>query len=174
MEYALNHDRIKKIRDALSNSQVKNSVIQYKIPWSGSSIIKNESVDMIFSQAVLEHVDDLKEAYGSMYSWLKDTGYMSHQIDFKCHGLANKWNGHWKYSNFIWKLIRGRRTWLINRAPYSKHCEIIKNNGFKIVFEKKVTLQSSLQRKDLAAQFKLISGSDLNTAGLFIQATKVS
>ncbi|RJP62040.1 MAG: hypothetical protein C4541_00460 [Candidatus Auribacter fodinae] len=57
---------------------------------------------MIFSQAVLEHIDNLPEAYESMRLWLKPDGFMSHQIDFKCHGTAEEWNRHWAYSQSEW------------------------------------------------------------------------
>lgn len=32
---------------------------------------------MIFSQAVLEHVDDLEHTYKTLYRWLKKGGIMS-------------------------------------------------------------------------------------------------
>ena len=41
------------------------------VPWNDSKIIENDSVDMIFSQAVLEHVKDLKHTYDAMYKWVK-------------------------------------------------------------------------------------------------------
>jgi hypothetical protein len=128
---------------------------------------------MIYSQAVLEHVDDLVNAYKVMYLWLKcDCGYMSHQIDFKCHGTADEWNGHWVYSDFIWKLIRGRRPYLVNREPYSAHVTILQQEGFQIVGEKKVKSESCLTKRDLASRFKYISDDDLVTSGAFIQAVK--
>ena len=44
-------------------------------------MIQKESVDMIYSQAVLEHVDELPGVYGAMRRWLQANGVMSHQID---------------------------------------------------------------------------------------------
>jgi len=37
---------------------MNGSMIQYKVPWYNFNIVEKESVDMIFSQAVLEHVDE--------------------------------------------------------------------------------------------------------------------
>ena len=78
-------------------------MVSYKAPWNAPDVIDDASVDLIFSQAVLEHVDDLQGVYAAMRKWLKPDGIMTHQIDFKCHGKANAWNGHWTYSDFVWR-----------------------------------------------------------------------
>jgi len=171
---ALEESRIKKIRDAISHPQLNNSLVRYKVPWYDASVLENESVDMIYSQAVLEHVDDLRDTYKSMWLWLKPTGYISHQIDFKCHGTADEWNGHWVYSDFMWKLIRGKRPYLLNREPHSSHLAILKEEGFKILCDKKIKSESIFTIDDLSQRFKSISEDDLTTSGAFIQAVKNS
>ena len=113
-------DRVKLLRDSILNIDSSDSVIKFAVPWHGTDIIVKDSVDHIFSQAVFEHVDDLENTYNTLHLWLKPGGLMSHQIDFKSHGTAELWNGHWQYSDWIWKMIRGRRPYLINREPYSR------------------------------------------------------
>jgi len=164
----------RKIRDAISHPQLNESLIQYKVPWYDASILEKESVDMIYSQAVLEHVDDLRNTYKSMRLWLKSTGYISNQIDFKCHGTADEWNGHWVYSDFMWKLLRGKRPYLLNREPHSTHVAILKEEGFRVVCDKKIKSKSSFTIDDLASGFKSISDDDLTTSGAFIQAVKIN
>jgi hypothetical protein len=46
-------------------------MIHYKAPWM--EIVHNniELVDLIFSQAVMEHVSDLEYTYNLMYKWLR-------------------------------------------------------------------------------------------------------
>lgn len=173
LQHALEKSRIEKIRDAISHPQRNDPLIQYKVPWYNANILENESVDIIYSQAVLEHVDDLQNIYKSMRLWLKSTGYISHQIDFECHGIADEWNGHLKYSDFIWKLLRGKRPYLLNREPHSTHIAILKKEGYRIVCDKKIKSESSLNRNDLASRFKSISDDDLTTSGAFIQAVKI-
>jgi len=172
LQCALEESRIERIRDAILHPN--NSLIQYIVPWYEASIIETESVDMIYSQAVLEHIDDLRNAYKAMRLWLKPGGYISHQIDFKCHGTAEEWNGHWTYSDFVWKLIRGKRPYLINREPHSTHIAILEEEGFKIVCDIKYKSKSDLNRDKLASRFKSISDSDLTTSGAFIQAVKIN
>ena len=174
LQQTLEESRLKKIRDAISHPQLNDSLIQYKVPWYDASVLEKESVDMIYSQAVLEHVDDLCNTYQSMRLWLKSTGYISHQIDFKCHGTADEWNGHWAYSDFIWKLIRGKRPYLLNRQPHSTHIALLKKEGYRVVCDKKITSKSSLTINNLASKFKYISNDDLITSGAFIQAVKIS
>ena len=170
---ALEESRVKKISDALKNPSLDDSLIQYKAPWHHANLLENESVDMIYSQAVLEHIDDLQNTYESMNLWLKPAGYMSHQIDFKCHGTASEWNGHWKYSDFVWKLITGRRPYLLNREPHSTHVSLLKQEGFRIIYDGQYRTKSTLANHQLAMKFKSISEDDLTTSGAFIQAKKI-
>lgn len=169
---ALDESRIMKIREAISHPQRKNSLVQCKVPWYDASVLESESVDMIYSQAVLEHVDDLRNTYRSMWLWLKPSGYMSHQIDFKCHGTADEWNGHWVYSDFMWKLIRGKRAYLLNRKPHSYHLTMLKEERFKILCDDATKSESTLSKEDLSPRFRSISDDDLTTSGAFIQAVK--
>lgn len=172
LRIALEDSRIEKIRKSVRNINAENSVIEYKVPWYKANVIGAESVDMIYSQAVLEHVDDLRNTYNAMYSWLRPTGHISHTIDFKCHETADEWNGHWTYSKFTWKLIRSRRSYLINRAPYSAHNKFLNDAGFVLTAAIKTTSESNLTLSQLAPEFRSISQDDLVTTGVFIQAVK--
>src|SRR5437870_3647895 len=82
--------------------------LSYMVSWQDAASLRPSSVDALFSQAVLEHVDDLPATYRAMHAWLKPGGYMSHQIDFRSHGMTKVWNGHWALSDGLWKLMRGR------------------------------------------------------------------
>jgi hypothetical protein len=86
---------------------------------------------MTYSQAVLEHVDELASTYQELYRWLKPGGFMSHEIDFRCHRTARKWNGHWAYSDSAWKLIRGVWPYLLSRQPHSTHIELLQGLALK-------------------------------------------
>ena len=172
LNYAMQTSRLERIRNSINNLNGKESVIQYRVPWFDLNVIEEDSVDMIYSQAVLEHVDDLDNTYKAMWSWLKPAGYMSHQIDFKCHGLTDQWNGHRAYSNFMWKLIRGRRPYLLNREPHSTHIAFLKKEKFKIVCDDIIKSETGLKRNELAPKFRSISDEDLTISNSFIQALK--
>jgi len=169
---ALESSRIDEIRNSVRDFQRKDSIISYEVPWYEANVLKKESIDMIYSQAVLEHVDDLRNTYAAMYSWLKPAGYISHAIDFKCHGTADEWNGHWLYSDFFWKLMRGKRPYLLNREPYSTHIRLMKSEGFRVICDNKTTSESKYTVDQLASRFKCISEEDLVTSRTFVQGVK--
>jgi hypothetical protein len=128
---------------------------------------------MIYSQAVLEHVDDIAGAHAAMLTWLAPGGFVSHQIDYRCHGTTREWNGHWAESDLAWKLLRGRRPFFINRQSHSMHVAAMEAAGFKIVFDKRATKPSKLDRRRLAPRFASYAEDDLTTCSAFIQARAV-
>src|SRR5439155_21249956 len=52
---ALAGDRIERIRRSVADTEGPDSVIRYKAPWFDAKVVQPASVDMICSQAVLEH-----------------------------------------------------------------------------------------------------------------------
>ena len=107
-------------------------------------------MDWIFSQAVMEHVDDLAETYLACFRWLRLGGVMTHQIDFRCHNTAREWNGHWARPDLTWRLIRGGRPFLLNREPYSRHRGLMRTAGFEMLGEQLVSLPAGISRAALA------------------------
>ncbi len=173
LDEALSAQRIQLIRDSLRDISQPNSMIEYKVPWADAGVIQSGQVDMIYSQAVLEHVEDLANTYRAMHSWLHDSGLISHQIDFRCHGSAAEWNGHWRYNNWLWKLIKGNRHDLINRMPLSAHKDLLLRSGFKLLQEVRVTSPSRFSVGQLAGPFRSISQEDIQTSGAFLLARKL-
>jgi hypothetical protein len=166
--------RLEAIRKDLSNiNNPGNTYIRYNIPWYDPAIIQSESMDFIYSQAVLEHVEDLENTYKSMEKWLKPGGLMSHSIDFESHGTSKEWNGHWTYSDLEWKIIRGGKTFLINRQPLSTHRKLTTDQGFKILIEIPVQKDNHLKRDALAKKFASLSEEDINCSGAYMLARKV-
>lgn len=169
LRHSLDVKRLDGIRQAVATAGSKDSCIRYQVPLDNTSVIEDGSIDEVFSQAVLEHVDDLPLVYDSMYRWLKPGGFMSHTIDFDCHHTSRDWNGHWTYSDFTWKLIRGRRPYFINRKPYPRHRELMESPRFSLVTERLYYRSSNLDQADLAPSFR---GIDPTICGAFIQAMK--
>ena len=178
LEKLLDKSRIQCLRNELVDMEKQKNSIQYMCPWNDSKIIENNSVDMIFSQAVLEHVKDLNHTYEAMYRWVKKGGCISNQIDFESHGLSDEWNGHWSFSDLTWKLIKGNRPYLINREPLSKHIQIAQDVGFEIIsvipaktFPSE-EYTGTIERDKLAKKFKGISEEDFTTTSAYILAKK--
>jgi len=173
----LNPGRIRCLEESLircESDPVCNGkyLIKYVVPWDDPTIIDEESIDMIYSQAVMEHVEELKDTYHCLYLWLRQSGLMSHQVDFKCHESADFWNGHWAYADFIWKLIKGKKTYYINRLPFSHHITTQKKIGFKIINSIREPNYEGIQRKHVTQKFKNFTDIDLVTCTAHILSTK--
>jgi hypothetical protein len=167
---ALADDRLARIRESVRHQNTSASMIDYRTRWFDETAVERDSVDMLFSQAVLEHVDDLPGSYRAMRLWIKPGGVISHQIDFRCHSTARAWNGHWRYSDAVWRLIRGRRSYLLNREPYSTHLRLLAENGFAFVGGQTAKAASQIDRAALAPRFRDLTDQDLVTSSALIQA----
>ena len=175
LNQTLSEKRISEIRNSLNGLNKESGAskyISYIVPWHKSGNLPKEPVDILFSQAVLEHIDNLKDAYTILNRFLAPNGYMSHQIDLRSHGTAREWNGHWSYSDFLWRLMRGRRSWMLNREPYSAHSNLLKKCGFEILCDQKITDTTGIKRAQLAKRFVELSDIDLATSGVYFLAIK--
>lgn len=174
IENMLNKDRVNSIRNAITEDKKdeNDSKIVYAAPWMEYEFSLNNSIDLIYSQAVLEHVENLEDTYKYMYQWLKDRGYMSHQIDFKCHGTAKEWNGHWKYSDSMWNFIKGRRKYLINREPLSTHIKLLNKNNFKIIEIIKVKDSNGITKEKINEKYNYLTNEDFYTSSALLQSIK--
>jgi SAM-dependent methyltransferase len=174
MTRCLQEARVDAIRAALRNLNDESGAITmvYRAPWFDPSVVRRGAIDMIYSQAVLEHVDDLDATYAALAEWLKPGGVASHQIGFVSHGLTPEWNGHWAIADPVWRVIRGRRPYLLNREPASTHVRLIKRSGLHVVGEVRVQIASGIERSRLARRFRHLSDEDLTTKAIFLQAVK--
>jgi hypothetical protein len=155
---ALAEPRLQRIRDAVVRQNAPGSMIAYRTRW--------------FDEAALERVDQLAGAYRAMGLWLKPGGVVSHEVDFRCHNTARDWNGHWTYSDRTWRLIRGKRSYLLNREPCSRHLQLLEENAFDLRGCNKDTLASRFRKDDLAPRFQQITDDDLTTSTAHLQAVK--
>ena len=160
--------RVDEIRSAIAGRRASID-ISYVAPWYDPAVVQEDSVEFLFSQAVLEHVDDLDAAYSAMERSLKPGGIMSHSIDFSSHNVTRAWNGHWTLSDQAWRLVRGGRPYLINRQPLSRHLNLLREHGFEVV---KVESRRGAVAKSFrpARRFRSLSDEDVSTKGAFVQA----
>lgn len=169
LSYALDEERLDIIRQEICNiERTTNKFIFYHIPWYDAKVIENNSVDFIFSQAVLEHVEDLENTYSAMCRWLKPLGLMSHSIDFKSHEITKSWNGHWTFTDLEWNIVKGGRIFLINRQPFSKHIDFHEKYGFKILDKDLVKSINQLKQNQIAKRFRNLNEMELTTSGMYV------
>jgi hypothetical protein len=169
---SLKADRLKNIHAALEKGYSDGLTISYRVPWSDANVVATDSVDLVISQAVLEHVMDVRATYRALFQWLKPGAVMSHQIDFRSHELTKKWNGFRAISEPVWKIMMGRRPYLINREPWSVHRQAITDSGFEIIHADLLIRNDGISRSQLAERWKDISDEDLSCAEVLVQARK--
>ena len=170
------------LEDTLADARIGNirkmltmgggEVIRYAAPWSDPAIVEKSRVSWIFSQAVLEHIDDLETSYAAFAGWLTPGGIMSHQVDFKCHNSAHAWNGHWAAPEWIWKIVRGKRPYFLNRQPVTRHRELLQANGLQRLHEDTVIRHDGIARSGLPSHFTDLPDEDICTAGSFMISRK--
>jgi len=169
----LAEDRLKKLRARVSQKSTNSEdlSIHYTAPWDDPTVIASEAIDFLFSQAVMEHVDQIEKAYTCMNVWLKADGITAHTIDFKSHGLTRHWYGHWTVSAGVWKIVRGRRPYLINRLPLSAHLRLFTQHGFNILLCEKRPVEA-MKSSVAAKEFRNFEPEDYETSGCFLAAQK--
>ena len=173
MQAALDGDRLAGLRKLLTEKDVdKNadSPIRFMVPWNYEGNIRPGTVDLIYSQAVMEHVEDVESVYQVSKTWLRPGGLISHQIDFTSHGTSPDWDGYRAYSELSWRIVRGSRAYAINRVPASGHIDQIKQHGFRVVNEIPAYIEPTLTAPQYAKRFRELDSESKRTAGLFVQA----
>ena len=75
------HKRTELTRADLEQRLDQGRMIHYQAPWNSVDDVATGSLDLIFSQAVLEYAAPLDEVYRAMSIWLKNGGYASHDVN---------------------------------------------------------------------------------------------
>lgn len=170
----LQERRIQEIENAIKNPTTYRSeiTIKYIVPWMANEELEKETIDFCYSHSVLEYVENLDFLFEKIHGLLLPGAVMSHQVDLSAHNLSNLWNGHRGFSEFSWSILRGGRPYFLTRNPYSIYKKKIEEHSFDIICDLPHVRAGGIKREVVAERWKRLSDSDLNTAGLFIQAKK--
>ena len=138
--------------------------------------IPNNSVDLIFSQAVLEHIpkSEFYETFIEIRRILKRGGICSHVIDLRDHlehGLNNL-----RFSERFWesKFIR-KSGFYTNRLRKTEMLEYFKIAGFRVtVLNVENWEELPIKRSQLASEFQNISDEELCISTFSIKLEPIS
>ena len=170
LERALDERRLARIRRDIETGTGES--VAFEAPWSDRAALEAESVDWLFSNAVMQHVDDVAAVYDHAQTWLAPGGFMTHEIDFSSHQLTRDWNGHWAIQPGAWKLIRGARPYLINRHARADQLEAMRRHGFRVLEEIRVDRDDGLERHHFVEPYALMSQTDARTHFVFVVCQK--
>jgi SAM-dependent methyltransferase len=165
-------ERKNEIENSLKGQTKCDTKIEYIVPWVKNDRKDIEQLDLIFSQAVMEHVNDIEFAYSEMYKWLRPGGVISHQIDFKTHEMTKEWNGHWFIGERMWSILAHGRKYPMNRLPLSSHIKTIKKVGFDVKYVLPVIKENTFKGRLPKVPNVIFEKNDLITSGALIQAIK--
>lgn len=134
-------------------------------------LLEAESFDLIFSQAVLEHIQRMEfpAMMYQCYRLLKPNGVMSHVVDFRDHlggGLNNL-----RIPSKVWERpwFAARSGFYTNRLRLSEIKKMCEQAGFLVeVQEKQLWSAPPIQRAMLAPEFTGLTDEDLSVSGAFL------
>ena len=159
-------ERVAAIRDDVAARS--HRFVKIATPWTDRAVTEDARVDWIISQSVLEHVDALQNAYVAMARWLKPEEHASHLIDFSSHRMTKEWNGHWAIDDLTWRIMRGKRPYLLNRRPYTDRVAIAAECGLAPVAGTRNKRFDGLIPDDFAPRFRKISDEDARAEMVFL------
>jgi SAM-dependent methyltransferase len=124
--------------------------------------------DVIFSNAVLEHVRDIEETMYSLRELLVCDGIMFHDVDLRSHQTYEKHPIEFlEHPRFLWDLMSSHNG-EPNRARLPKYLEILNELGFQSIemgvtkiFDENLV---STKRHKLAREFRTLSVDELKPA----------
>jgi hypothetical protein len=165
-ERAMAESRLRAIRKDIAENS--GEFIKVLIPWDELAVDLSDSIDWIISHSALEHVDRLEHAYLCCGKWLKKDGIMTHEIDYTSHLLTKRWNGQFCLTDIMWKLVRGRRTYAINRTAHSTNVELLKLNGMSLLTEVRFEEPGGASKSEFARNFSHLTERDARTTLAFL------
>ena len=149
-------------REALVLGPGRWPALAYRAPWRLADL-GPDSLDLVLSQGVLQSVDDPAGVYRAMGAWLRPGGLGSHVLDLGAAGTAPWWNGHWAYTERQWRVVRGRRPYLVNRLPLGEHLALAAQAGLEVVRVVREEAPGALPAEKLAAPFRGLDDAERRT-----------
>ncbi|MDP1902584.1 MAG: methyltransferase domain-containing protein [Rubrivivax sp.] len=149
--------------------------IEYLVRPSGLSGLQ-DAVDLVFSRAVLEHVDDLAATFADMTAALRPGALAIHQVDLRSHGLhmSNPLD-FLAWSHTLWQLMYSEKG-VPNRWRIDKYRSILQRLGADVaeLQPTKLAAQEHVSgvRATLAPEFKSLSDEDLSWLGFWLVMRK--
>jgi SAM-dependent methyltransferase len=137
--------------------------------------------DIIFSNSVMEHVQDVDKAFKAMDHLLKKGGLMVHSIDFKDHGMFTAMGldplVFLTIPSWLWNMMRSH-SGRPNRQLIRKYKDTMKKMKYKAEFSAtemygpKIKKDLDKIRPKLAAEFRECNDNDILTSSIVLIAKK--
>jgi len=158
---------------AFRGSALDSNAVEYLVRADGLSGI-DATIDLVFSRAVLEHVNDLDATFRDMANALRPGGRALHQVDLKSHGLhkANRLDFlTWRDS--VWDLMYSGKGFP-NRHRVDRYRQAAASAGLATTALRPTELARQHEIDDvrprLAPRFRALPDEDLAWLGFWLDA----
>lgn len=149
--------------------------IEYLVRESGLSAFDNQ-VDVVYSRAVLEHVNSLHDTLADMEHALRPGGWAVHQVDLKSHGLhRDNPLDFLNWPTWMWNCMFSNKG-APNRWRIDRYRELLGRTSLQVT-RLTPTLRAdpghiAAVRAGLATPFRSLSDEDLSWLGFWLVCQK--
>jgi SAM-dependent methyltransferase len=152
----------------LKNNKINSEKISF-ISNDLSEIENLQNIDLIFSNSVLEHVENPASVIKKMHEILNPDGIILHSIDFRDHYNFSRPFLFYKYSEKIWKKYATKLgISYTNRLRYNDFIKIFHTEGFNKIYESLRREPMTEKRIDNSLKYR----NDLDISSVIILAKK--
>ena len=142
---------------------------------AGLKTLPSDSVDLLFSQAVLEHVPlaEFAATMAELHRIQKPGGVGSHRVDFKDH-LQGSLN-NLRFSEATWEQpwFAQRSGFYTNRLRFSVMRDAFTRAGFSVTVQERNHWDAlPIKRNKISASFRNLPDDELRTSGAVFVLTK--
>jgi SAM-dependent methyltransferase len=145
--------------------------IDYLVRPSGLSGLSG-AVDLVYSRAVLEHVDDLEATFADMVAAMRPGALAIHLVDLRSHGLHRRNPLDFlAWSPTLWNLMYSAKG-VPNRWRVDRYRAIVERLPVDVLAFEPTRLAApedvASVREQLAAPFRTVSDDDLRWLGFWL------
>ncbi len=135
--------------------------------------LPDESVDIVWSKSVLEHVREPETVVGEVARVLRPGGISCHIIDLRDHltlGTDKDWLRFLRYRPALWNLMMSNRSSWCNRLPARAWERVFTDAGLsaRACEKERHSLHPAFDPQRLAAPFRDLSTDELAVAWLYL------
>lgn len=166
--------RIGRYKDKI---KIPDSEMKYDIYDGKKFDIKDNSIDIIVSKSVLEHVRFFEEVINETFRVLKPGSISCHLIDLRDHyTFKNKkdWLRFLRYTESLWNLMASNRSSWCNRLRASEWNDLFSKAGFEVVTQEvlRADFHNEFNLSKLSYPFSEMPNDELNICWLNIVCKK--
>jgi ubiquinone/menaquinone biosynthesis C-methylase UbiE len=138
----------------------KNRIDFLEIGQTSLLPLPDDSIDVIYSCAVLEHVHDLDSLFSEMHRVLRKGGIMNHEIDLRDHIFSQKKLFFLLIPEKIFRFLFGKTGAYVNRKRASYYEKLVKKLNLEVLNITDTVLKNEKELKKYLKEFSL---EDLKT-----------